>query len=126
MSVVRGIAGTRACVGLALTIATRPFLRLAVRDEPHSASLVLFARTVGIRDLVFGTGSYLAAARPDGIRDVRRWLTAWLASDIADVVAGMAGSSDVGRSGAVGAAAVPLPFVAAGIWVLRRLPTAVE
>src|SRR5437588_3548099 len=126
MSVVRGIAGTRACVGLAMTIATRPFLRLAVRDETHSGSLVLFARTVGIRDLVFGTGSYLAAASPDSARDLRRWLTAWLASDIADVVAAMTGSSDVGRSGALAAAAAPLPFVAAGIWALRRLPTVVE
>src|SRR5437764_5545461 len=124
MSVVRGIAGTRACVGLALTIATRPFLRLAVRDEPHSGSVVLFARTVGIRDLVFGSGSYLAAASPDSAHDLRRWLTAWLASDIADMVAGMTASREVGRSGALAAAAVPLPFVAAGLWALRRLPVA--
>src|SRR5438128_10411560 len=104
MSVVRAIAGTRACVGLALTIATRPFLRLAVRDEPHPDSVVLFARTVGIRDLVFGTGSYLAAASPDSARDLRRWLTAWLARAIGDVVAGVTGSRDVGRAGALSGA----------------------
>src|SRR6266480_1305609 len=122
MAVVRGIAGTRACVGLALTIATRPFLRLAVRGEPHSGSLVLFARTVGIRDLVFGTGSYLAAASPDSTRDLRRWLTAWLVSDAADVIAALAAPEGVSKAGALTAAAAPLPFVAAGVWALRRLP----
>src|SRR5438270_615390 len=84
-SVVRSVAGARVGVGLALTVATRPVLRLTVRGEPHSAPLVLFARTVGIRDLVFGAASFAAAGRPDEARNLRRWLAAWLVSDVADV-----------------------------------------
>ena len=120
-SVVRSVAGARAGVGLALTVATRPVLRLTVRGEPHSAPLVLFARTVGIRDLVFGAASFAAAGRPDEARDLRRWLAAWLVSDVADVAAAALAPSDTNRSGAIAAAAAPLPFVAAGIWALRRL-----
>jgi hypothetical protein len=82
---------------------------------------VLFARTVGIRDLVFGAACLSAVANGDDGRDVRRWLVAWLVSDVADLVAGMAATRHVGRSGAAAAAAAPLPFIAADVWVLRRL-----
>ena len=119
---MRTVAAVRAGWGLALTVATRPLLRVMVRGEKPSGALVVFARTVGIRDLVFGTGCLLAASSPDGVRDLRRWLAVWLASDVADVAAGLTAARHLGRSGALAAAAAPLPFVGAGVWSLRRLP----
>jgi hypothetical protein len=110
---------------MVVTFATVPFLRATVRDEPPSGALVLFARTVGIRDLVFGTAC-LSALRDGDRRDVRRWLGAWLVNELADVVAGITAQRHIGRSGAAAAAAVPLPLIAVDIWALRRLSRVLE
>ena len=118
-SLVKGVSAVRAAVGVALALATRPLLRSTVRREPLTGPLVLFARTVGIRDFVFGAGSLAAAMKPDADSDVGRWLTAWAVSDVADVVAALT-ARDIDRSGALAAAAAPLPLLAAGMWALRR------
>ena len=120
MSVVRTVAAARAAVGVTLAIATRPVLRVTVGGQPQSGPLALFARTVGIRDLVFGAGSFAAATDTADPADVRRWLLAWAASDVADVVAALS-ARDIDRPGALAAAAAPLPLLAAGVWALRRL-----
>ena len=117
---IKAVSAVRAAVGAALALATRPVLRSTVRGEPLSGPLVLFARTVGIRDLVFGVGSLAAAMKPDGDGDLRRWLTVWAVSDAADVVAALT-AEDIDRSAALAAAAAPLPLLAANVWAIRRL-----
>jgi hypothetical protein len=123
---VRGVAALRVCVGVVVTFATVPFLRATVRAEPPSGALVLFARTVGIRDLVFGAACLSAVRNAHDRLDLRRWLRAWLVNEIADVAAGMAATRHLGRSGAAAAAAVPMPLIAADVWVLRRLSGVLE
>jgi hypothetical protein len=122
---VRGAAALRVGIGVVVTFATVPFLRATVRDQAPSGALVLYARTVGIRDLVFGAAC-LSALGNGNRRDVRRWLGAWLVNELADVVAGIAATRHVGRSGAVAAAAAPLPLIAVDIWALGRLSRVVE
>lgn len=90
-------------------------------SEEPTESFVLFARTLGIRNFVFGLGCLLAAQTGGDNSGLRRWLAMWLVSDLADVAIGVTGAPRVGRSGAVTAAIVPVPFVAAGVWALRRL-----
>jgi hypothetical protein len=119
-AVVRTVAGTRAAIGLTLAVATRRFLRLTVGQEQQSGPFVLFARTVGVRDLVFGAGSLVAATGDADPVALRRWLVAWAASDVADVLAALS-ARDLDRSGALAAAAAPLPFLVAGVWALSRL-----
>jgi hypothetical protein len=111
----------RAAFGLALTVETVPLLKVLARDEAsQGGNLVMFARTVGIRDLVLGLGTL--AASFSGIREMRRWQAACLASDGADALAGSLSSRYIGRGGAVAATGAALPFVAGGSWALLRLP----
>ena len=116
---VRVIAFLRAAFGLALTVKTAEMLRVMVRNEEHTGSLFLFARTVGIRDLVLGAGT-LAASFGD-LADTRRWATACLVSDVIDTASGALSSRFVGPGGAAAATAASLPFVAGGAWSLRGL-----
>lgn len=111
----------RAAVGAALTFKTESVLRAVARDAPPTGPLLLFARTVGIRDLAFGLGA-LAAARSDPPSDgLSLWLWAWLANEVADVIAAATASRHVGRAGAFVASIAPLPLVAADIRALRSL-----
>jgi hypothetical protein len=120
LEAVRLAAAGRIAIGLALTVMPRRLV-VAMASEPEpSGSFLLFARTVGIRDALFGLGCLLATG--EGQRsDLRRWLWIWAASDGADVVAATTAVKLVGRSGAVIAAAAPLPFISVDVWALRRL-----
>jgi hypothetical protein len=119
MDTIRVVATLRAAYGAIMTLATPTLLRRMVPEENPSGSYLLFARTLGIRNLAFGLGC-LRATRNGASDDVRRWVGAWLLSDVADIVAGVTAKSLVGRRGAVVAAAVPLPFAASGVWFLRQ------
>lgn len=116
---LRGTSLARVGIGVAMTFGTRRLLRTMLRDEAPSASFELFARTVGIRDTVFGLGCLLASFG-DG-REARRWVRLWLANEVADVIVAAAASRRLGARGAVTAAVPPLPFIAADVWVLRNL-----
>jgi hypothetical protein len=120
-SAIRGIAVARAAFGAVLTVKTARLLRLMVRNEEPTGSLFLFARTVGIRDLVIGVGTLLASFGEDSTDDLRRWVRVSIASDALDVVSGMASARHVGVIGSIEATAASIPFVAGGWWGLRRL-----
>jgi hypothetical protein len=95
-----------------------------LRDEKPSTSLVLFARTVGIRDALFGLGCLLSTLEPSRGGETRRWVQLWLANEVADVVAAIAMSRQLGVAGAAGAAGAPLPLIAVDVWTLRHLTAA--
>ena len=117
---IRLIALARAAFGLALTLRTEPMLHAMDRDTPAEGSLVLWARTVGVRDLVLGAGTL--AASFGGNAETKRWASVCLASDAIDAVAGSMSSRYVGRAGAAKAMGASVPFIAAGAWALSRLP----
>jgi hypothetical protein len=91
-------------------------------DEKPSGSFVLFARTVGIRDTLFGLGCLLSTLEPGRAGETRRWVQLWLANEVADVAAALTLSRQLGLAGAAGAAAAPLPLIAVDVWTLRHLP----
>ena len=93
------------------------FVRRFVEDEA-SGSLILFTRTVGVRDLALGIGT-LAADRSGS--DVERWVQAGLISDSLDLFTGLASSKLVGRRGMVIATMTVLPVLALDVLGLRRL-----
>ncbi|MFC5727554.1 MULTISPECIES: hypothetical protein [Nocardioides] len=109
ISRIRAMGLVRLAVGASLIAAPRLLTRT---NDPSFALLV---RTVGIRDVVLGAGSALSAK--DG---AALWGAVTLASDTLDVVAGAVATPSVGARGGLTAALVPVPFVAAGIWALRR------
>ena len=95
-----------------------------LRDEKPSSSFVLFARTVGIRDALFGLGCLLSTLEPSRAGETRRWIQLWLANEVADVVAALAMSRQLGVAGAASAAGAPLPLIAVDVWTLRHLTSA--
>lgn len=117
---IRRVAAARALWGAVLTVATPALLRRLVPEENASGSFVLFARTVGIRNCAFGFGCLLAT-RGQETAELRRWVLAWLLSDLADVVAGAAAHHRIGPKSAGIAALAPVPFVLSGINSLARL-----
>ena len=118
---VRATAVTRVGIGTVLAIGTGRVLRGMLRGESPSSSHILFARTVGIRDALFGLGCLLSTLEPSRAGETRRWVQLWLANEMADVVAAIAMSRQLGVAGAATAAAAPLPLIAADVWTLRHL-----
>jgi hypothetical protein len=109
------VAAARVGVGAAMILVPGRFY-------PQGSGIeTLLMRTIGIRDVVLGSGGCAAWARGAGV-EVRRWATAGLLSDCADTVTGVASRSQIGSGSARIAALSPLPFVAAGIFGLARRP----
>lgn len=121
LEVIRLAAAARVAIGVTLTVLTRRLVSAMGSEPEPSGSFLLFARTVGIRDALFGLGCLLATG--DGERsDVRRWVGVWAANEVADVVAAIAAERRLGRRGAVLAALPPLPLIAIDGWALKHLP----
>ena len=111
----------RAAVGAGLLLAPGAFLRLSAREAPTPVA-VLLMRTIGIRDLVLGVGTVVAARR-GGYDDLRRWTAVGLASDSLDVLASVVAAPAIGRIEAVGAAGAALAFAVADGLALGELRT---
>ena len=118
---VRAAAVTRVGIGAALALGARPLLRVMLRGERPSSSFVLFARTVGIRDALFGLGCLLSTLDAGRRNETRRWVQLWLANEVADVVVAIASSRRLGAAAAASSAAAPLPLIAVDVWTLRHL-----
>jgi hypothetical protein len=107
------VAAARVGVGVAMVLAPGWFF------PQGSGTETLLMRTVGIRDVVLGSGACAAWASGAG-GEFRRWASAGLVSDSADVVVGLGSRSLVGSRSALIATLAPVPFVAAGIFGLAR------
>lgn len=108
-------------VGVALVVAPEAPMRLSGSKEPTGAS-VLLMRTIGIRDLVLGLGT-VVAARSAEAGDVARWNSAALASDSLDTLVSLASFRSIGKRDAWVAAALALAFVCGDLQVRRGAPT---
>ena len=108
----------RAAVGVAMIAAPRAVVRPKDGVAP-GGDLVFMVRTIGVRDLALGLGT-MAAARSGRTDEARRWVRFGLVSDAIDVVVGSVAGPLLGRRGAATAALVPLPFVAADVWILSE------
>lgn len=87
-------------------------------ERPTGASLLLM-RTIGIRDLVLGAGT-VVAARSGDTGDLVRWNSAALASDSLDTVVSLASFRSIGKRDAWAAAALAFTFVCGDVRALRR------
>jgi hypothetical protein len=93
-------------------------MHLSGNERPTGASLLLM-RTIGIRDLVLGLGTVVAARSDDGA-DVGRWNSAALASDSLDTVVSMASFRSIGRRDAWAAAVLAFAFVCGDLHARRE------
>jgi hypothetical protein len=107
------VAIARVGVGAAMILAPGRFFGLSSGTE------ALLMRTVGIRDVVLGSGA--CAALAGGAQpEFRRWATFGMLSDGADLALGLRSKPLVGRKSAWIAALSPVPFLAAEIFGLTR------
>jgi len=88
--------------------------------SPESGTETLLMQTIGIRDLVLGSGGCVAWLR-GGDDEFRGWAAAGLISDSADLVLGLRSKPLVGARSAAIAVLAPVPFVAAGLVGLARI-----
>ncbi len=108
------VAAARICVGVTMILVPGRFFKQASGTE------TLLMRTVGIRDVVIGTGACAALAAGAG-GEFRRWASMGLLSDSADVIAGLTSSRSLPDTrSALIAILSPVPFVAAGIFGVAR------
>src|SRR5207249_7477766 len=84
LRIIRAAAAARMVIGVGMTLMTRRLVTAAVSEAEPSGPLLLFARTVGIRDALFGLGCLLATG-DDRRSDLRRWVGIWAANESADV-----------------------------------------
>ena len=107
------VAAVRVGVGAAMILAPSRIF------SPGSGTETLLMRTIGIRDVVLGSGACAAWARGEE-GEFRRWATVGLVSDGADFVTGLRSKPLVGSKSALIATLSPVPFVAAAILGLTR------
>jgi hypothetical protein len=120
-----GAAGwVRVGVGVLLAAAPQMFVDRFVEDE-SSGTLVLFARTIGVRDLALGLGT-LAAERSGSTADLQRWVRAGLISDSLDFLFGLASTRLIGRVGVAKATATVVPVIALDLLGLRKLAASTD
>jgi hypothetical protein len=112
-SILALVAAARVAVGVAMIVAPSRIF------SPGTGTETLLMRTIGVRDVVIGSGACAAWARGEA-GELQRWATVGLASDSADFVTGLRSKPLVGARGAVIATLSPVPFVAAAILGLAR------
>jgi hypothetical protein len=110
MGVVRSLVG--------VTMIAVPTLVVRPQDGVPAGTLAFMVRTIGVRDLALGLGTLTAAHSTRG-DDARRWIRFGLVSDALDVLVGAGARRLLGSRGSAAAALIPVPFVAADLWILR-------
>lgn len=112
-SILALVAAARVGVGAAMIVAPSRFF------SPSSGSETLLMRTIGIRDVVLGSGACTAWARGAGA-EAKWWAAFGLISDSADLVTGLNSKPLVGSRSALIATLAPVPFVGAAVLGFAR------
>jgi hypothetical protein len=109
-SLLPWVAAARVGVGAVMLVApSRVF-------KPDSGTETLLMQTIGIRDVVLGSGGCAAWAR--GLTG--SWATVGLVSDSADFCLGLRSKRLVGTKSAMIATLAPVPFIVAGLLGFTR------
>jgi hypothetical protein len=108
------VAAARVGVGAAMVLAPSRYF------SPGSGTETLLMQTIGIRDVVLGSGGCAAWLR-GGDGEFRRWATVGLISDSADLLLGLRSKPLVGTKSALIATLAPVPFIGAGLLGFARI-----
>jgi hypothetical protein len=111
--ILGAVAVARIGVGAAMILMPGRFFRAGSGTE------TLLMKTIGIRDVVLGSGAchaWAGGTQPE----LRRWATIGMLSDGADFVLGLRSKPLVGTRSAFIAALSPVPFLAAELFGLTR------
>jgi hypothetical protein len=116
-SVLALVAAARVGVGAIMILAPGRFF--SPESDRDSGTVTLLMQTIGIRDVVLGSGACAAWAR-GGDGEFRRWATVGLISDSADLLLGLRSRPLIDTKSALIAMLAPMPFVGAGLFGLAR------
>jgi hypothetical protein len=108
------VAAARLGVGAAMVLAPGRLF------SAGSGTETLLMQTIGIRDVVLGSGGCAAWLR-GGDGEFRRWATVGLISDSADLLLGLRSKPVVGAKSALIATLAPVPFIGAGLLGFARI-----
>jgi hypothetical protein len=116
--VAKGIALGRVAYGVGCMAAPRTLMGPAgARAE---GQMIWMTRAFGVRDLVLGTGTFLALGTPD--REVAaRWVGLSAAADTLDVANAAVFRSELDRTGMLGVLGLAVPASLGGWWAARKL-----
>jgi hypothetical protein len=108
------VAAARVGVGAVMLLAPHRVFK------PESGTETLLMQTIGIRDLVLGSGACAALLRGRG-GEFRQWAAVGLTSDSADLLLGLRSKPLVGTKSALIATLAPAPFIGAGLLGFARM-----
>ncbi len=120
ITIARTIAAGRMAYGLAcLAAPTRAVGPAGARAEGQMRWMI---RAFGVRDLVLGTGTWMALA--SGREEARRWVEVSAAADALDLANAVAFRKDLDAAGIAGIFGLAVPATLGGAWAARRLRSA--
>jgi hypothetical protein len=96
LAMATGLA--RAAFGLALIVAPARIARGWIGDEAERPNVKVLVRAIGVRDVVVGMGTLMAARRNT---PVRGWLEGGMAADAGDIIGTLYAAKHLPRQGVV-------------------------
>jgi len=118
--IAKGIAVGRVAYGIACMAVPRTVLGPA--GQRAEGPMVWMARAFGVRDLVLGTGTFLALQRDDA--GAIAWVELSAAADALDVANAAVFRKELDSTGRAGVLALAVPATLGGVWAARRLRAA--
>ena len=112
------MAGGRALLGLAMTVAPEPFATGWIGRQGRRSGAQLLTRTTGGRDAALGAAAVLALARG---RDARALVAAQVVADATDLVGTLRIRDDLPPLGSRGVAALAGSATVMGLGVLAAM-----
>ncbi len=118
--VAKAIAAGRILYGAACMVAPRTVMGpAAARAE---GQMVWMGRAFGVRDVVLGTGTFLALSQDT--QAAVRWVEVSAAADALDVANAAVFHKELDRAGIAGVLALAVPATLGGAWAARKLRAA--
>jgi hypothetical protein len=116
--VARSLALGRIALGGGLTVAPALATRAWLGGDASSTGVKVVGAGLGARDLAIGAGLWHALERG---ADVRPWLLAGVAGDLADGLGTIAARRSLPLLGRVGVAALATSAAGLGLWAARQV-----
>lgn len=120
LTIAKGIAVGRMAYGAACMAAPKAVTGPA--GQRAEGPMTWMIRAFGVRDLVLGTGTFLAL-RADAAEAVR-WVEVSAAADALDLANAALFRRELDRTGVLGVFALAVPATVGGWWAARRLRAA--
>ena len=118
--IAKGIAAGRVAYGLACMAIPRTVMGPAAQRA--EGPMVWMGRAFGVRDLILGSGTYLALQRDPA--SAIPWVEFSAAADALDLANAVVFHKELDRAGVIGVFALAVPATLGGIWAARQLRTA--